>query len=46
METDTGSIDERKEGSDGALIPLQELIAVAAEDFPMQIDHGQMLIWR
>jgi hypothetical protein len=44
MEVDTGSIEERKEGSDGALLPLQELIAVAAEDFPMQVGHGQMRI--
>jgi hypothetical protein len=43
MEVDVSSIDERKESSDGALLPLQELIAVAAEDFPM-IDQGQLMI--
>ena len=35
MEAVTSSLEERKEGIDGALLRLHELTAAAAEDIPL-----------
>jgi hypothetical protein len=44
MEVDWSAIDECKESDDGALLHAGEHGDGSSEDFPMQIDHGQLQI--
>ena len=44
MEVDTSSIDERKEGDEGALMDTQQTEAKALIEFVEKIQDGQLLI--
>jgi hypothetical protein len=41
MEAGYSPLEERKEGGDGAFLPLHQLTEAATADFTMEIDHGQ-----
>jgi hypothetical protein len=41
MEVDTGVVDERKEGSAGALLAADERATGSLADSPMRSEHGQ-----
>ena len=46
IEMDCSALDERKESGNDSLFHLHQLSQAASTEIPMQINHGQLKIWR